>query len=61
METENKNIMPFGKYKGKDISEVPSGYLLYLYDRNKLTGWIKEYAESNINVLRITKNKTNNK
>jgi len=49
---DNKLVMPFGKYKGKELSEVPNGYLLYLYDRHFLTGWLKEYAENNIQVLK---------
>jgi len=49
---DDQFIMPFGKYKGRPISEVPNGYLLYLYDQNKLTGKVKKYAEENIPVLR---------
>ncbi len=51
-------IMPFGKYKGVLLSEVPHGYLLYLYDRKLLSGGIKKYAEENIPVLNFCKKKT---
>lgn len=44
--------MPFGKYKDKPMSEIPHGYLLYLYDRKKLKGRYKKFAEENIPVLR---------
>ena len=56
---DKKLVMPFGKYKGKNLSEIPDGYFLYLYDRNKLSGWLKEYAENNIPVLKTTKKKNN--
>jgi uncharacterized protein (DUF3820 family) len=51
-------IMPFGKYKGKNISEVPQGYLLYMYDRNKFSGAIKKCVESTVPVLRATLKKS---
>lgn len=47
-------VMPFGKYKGKPVSELSDGYLLKLYDTNKLPKWLKEYAEENISILRST-------
>ena len=34
-------VMPLGKHKSKKIIEMANGYLLCLYDRNKLTGEIK--------------------
>jgi uncharacterized protein (DUF3820 family) len=55
---EKKEIMPFGKHKGKELSEVPDGYFLYLYDRKILVGWLKEYVENRIPVLRATKKKS---
>lgn len=45
--------MPFGKYSGKMISEIPHGYLLYLYDRGKFTGDLKRCVEHTVPVLRI--------
>jgi len=48
-------IMPFGKYKGKNISEVPNGYLLYMYDRKKFTGELKKHVENTVPVLRYKK------
>jgi len=48
-------IMPFGKYKGKPVKDIPFGYLLFLYDRNKLSGKIKTFAEENIPVLKFDK------
>ena len=53
VEKNKKMIMPFGKYKGTLLDEVPHGYLLYLYDRKLLSGKIKKYAEENITVLKF--------
>lgn len=33
--------IPFGKYKGKDIEEVPASYLLWLHERD----WIVKFAD----------------
>jgi hypothetical protein len=49
-----ERLMPFGKYKGKPLSELSEGYLLTLYDHNKLPKWLKEYAEENVSILRST-------
>ena len=49
--------MPLGNHKSKKIIEMPNGYLLCLYVRNKLTGEIKNYAETNILILIITNKK----
>lgn len=47
--------MPFGKHKGKKLEDVPHSYWLYLYDRNKLSGVLKEYVENTVPVLRTIK------
>jgi len=54
--TDN-SLMPFGKYKGKPLSDVPDSVLLFLYDRKKLSGQLKEYVENRIPVLRVMKEK----
>jgi uncharacterized protein (DUF3820 family) len=53
--------MPFGKYKGMPLGEVPSSYLLYLYDRNYFNGELKKKVENLIPVLRFKKEQKNNK
>ncbi len=50
-------LMPFGKYVGKKVSELSDGYLLKLYDNNRLPDWLREYAENTIPILYVTKNK----
>ncbi len=49
------SIMPFGKYKGKKLSDVPQGWFIWMHDRKLLKGELKQYAEENINILRFVK------
>ena len=44
-------LMPFGKYKGYKLIDVPADYLLYLYEQGNLQEDLKEYIEDNMNVL----------
>lgn len=48
----DNSIMPFGKYKGVKLANVPASYLLWLYDNNKCFGELKKYIEENIDILR---------
>lgn len=47
------SIMPFGKYKGKKLSEVPDNWFVWMYDHKKLSGNLKLYAETTIEILKI--------
>jgi hypothetical protein len=38
-------MMPFGKHKGKLISEIPTGYLLWLERECDLDGWLRVAVE----------------
>ncbi len=54
----NENsIMPFGKHKGKPLKDVPHSWFVYMYDRNKLSGALKQYAEENVPILRFVAEK----
>lgn len=44
--------MPYGKYSGQRMIDVPASYLLWLYDNNKCSGEVKKYIQENIDVLR---------
>lgn len=55
---EDSSPMPFGKYKGKSMEDVPASYLLWLFDEmnDKQTlspdsQLVKAYIEDNIDVL----------
>lgn len=50
-------VMPFGKHKGKMVSEIPDGYLLTLYDSNKISGELKICIEENVKILKILKDR----
>jgi uncharacterized protein (DUF3820 family) len=48
---DDNSIMPFGKYKGQKLANIPGDYLLWLYKENKCFGQLKEYIEENKEVL----------
>lgn len=43
--------MPFGKYKGKEMQEVPAEYLIFIYEEKKATPEVRAYIEENMHVL----------
>ena len=44
--------MPFGKYKGQPIEDVPDSYLLWLYENGKCFGDFKKYLEENLDAIK---------
>lgn len=48
----DKTPMPFGKYKGDKMENVPASYLLWLYENNKCGGEVREYIKDNLYVLK---------
>lgn len=49
----DKDAMPWGKYAGVKMANVPASYLLYLYENNKCSGDVKEYIKDNLEVLQF--------
>jgi uncharacterized protein (DUF3820 family) len=56
----DNSIMPFGKYKGTKLINVPASYLLWLYSQWTETTQLddnqkelKEYIEDNMKVLEM--------
>lgn len=47
----DQSPMPFGKYKGQKLEDVPASYLIWLHDEWHCTGPIKEYIVDNRDVL----------
>lgn len=47
---KDTDLMPFGKYKGKEMQDVPDDYLIWLHKENKCFGKLKEYIEDNFDV-----------
>ena len=37
--------MPFGKYKGTKMANVPASYLVYIYENGLREGNVKDYIE----------------
>lgn len=48
----DETIMPFGKYKGKAMANVPAIYLIWLYDEGCSHEGVRRYIEDNMEVLR---------
>lgn len=47
----DESLMPFGKYRGRQMADVPADYLLWLYDAGKCFGQVKDYIFNNLDVL----------
>lgn len=48
---QDSDRMPFGKYKGDNMIDIPAFYLLYLLENNSCTGQVKEYILENKDAL----------
>jgi len=53
MELTDESLMPFGKFKGQKLIDVPARYLVWLYDNNKAFGVLKEYIRENMDALQL--------
>jgi len=51
MKYTDTTLMPFGKYKGKELQDIPASYLLWLYNEGLNHLQLKEYIEDNMEVL----------
>ena len=49
----DNSIMPYGKYKGEKMCNVPASYLLWLWENHKCCQLVKMYIEENMDVLKI--------
>ena len=56
---DDSSLMPFGKYKGDKMINVPASYLLWLYNENKCNKNVRDYIEENLDVLKMELKKTN--
>lgn len=43
----DETLMPFGKYKGHKLANVPAAYLYWLYYGKNIQGRLRDYIESN--------------
>lgn len=47
----DNSLMPFGKYKGEALVNVPGGYLIHLHDSGIAQGALKQYIIENRSIL----------
>lgn len=50
-------IMPFGKYKGEQLLDIPVSYLEWIYDNLELNGDLEKSVSDAIDILRAEKNR----
>lgn len=48
---DDNSLMPFGKYKGVKLANVPASYLLWIYDNLELHDDLKNYISENYQYL----------
>jgi len=48
---DDNSLMPFGKFKGHALANVPAWYLLWLLNENKCNGELKQYIIDNKQIL----------
>lgn len=49
---KDDSLMPFGKYKGDQMVNVPADYLIWLFENNKCGGEVLAYIRANETNLR---------
>lgn len=47
----DQSIMPFGKYKGQKMANIPAKYLLWLYNEGCDHAAVKQYIINNLDIL----------
>ena len=50
--TDN-SLMPFGKHEGVRMADVPTEYLIWLYENKKCTPSVTQYIESNMETIKL--------
>jgi uncharacterized protein (DUF3820 family) len=50
---EDEDLMPFGKYKGDKMQDVPAKYLLYINDMIGTNARVKQYIQANLEIIKL--------
>lgn len=50
---DDYDLMPFGKYKGYELGDVPAEYLLSILKDGKAKGELKQYIEDVKDILEL--------
>lgn len=58
-ELTDKSPMPFGKYKGDKLANVPAKYLLYIREEFELHDNLKKYIDDNKDALQAEVKRAN--
>lgn len=48
----DESLMPSGKWKGTKMTNIPADYLMYVYDNDMCNRQVREYIESNLDVIK---------
>jgi uncharacterized protein (DUF3820 family) len=51
----DESLMPWGKFKGTKMIDVPYWHLLWLYDNKKCDFTVRKYIEDNMDALLLEK------
>jgi uncharacterized protein (DUF3820 family) len=49
---DDNSIMPFGKYKGEKMANIPAEYLLWLYENGNVYGNVKQYIKDSLETIK---------
>lgn len=52
MKLNDNSPMPWGKYKGEKMANVPASYLIWLLENNKCSNDVKNYILDNMDSLK---------
>jgi len=48
----DNSVMPFGKYAGQKMANVPPEYLLWIFENNKCSAEVAKYIAENLEVIK---------
>lgn len=51
MKLDDASLMPYGKFKGWPMEDVPASYLIWLLDNLRASPQVAEYIKDNRDVL----------
>ena len=50
---DDNSTMPFGKYKGHKMANIPASYLIWLHGNTNIYGDVRDYITKNMDVLKV--------
>lgn len=57
MPLKDTDLMPFGRYKGKAMANVPAEYLLWLHGEGCSNIGVAEYIQNNMDAIKLENSK----